>query len=31
MKQYTKHALISKQIVQEGSTHRYDHVSARIK
>jgi hypothetical protein len=31
MKQYNKHALFAKQIVQEGSTHRHDHVSARIK
>jgi hypothetical protein len=30
MEQYTKHALITKQIVQEGSTYCYDHLSARI-
>jgi hypothetical protein len=31
MKQYTKHALIAKQTVQKGATHRYDRVSAIIK
>jgi hypothetical protein len=31
MKNYTKHALITKQTSHEGAIHRYHHVSTRIE